>query len=176
EGMSGFVLMADDAVTVERFAAEVAPAVRDLVESERALAPAGGSAAPAAPGTQVPAATPADNSKKRGGLDVTPAPGPEARVSAEERGDDGRGPGGPAAGRGARDPGAGRLSEEHEVIAGLPSRVDAALVALVTDPVRGIPAVRASVDLLTDALLSHLSYEEHQLVEPLARLGPALYG
>src|SRR5262249_47301177 len=44
EGMSGFVLMADDAVTVERFAAEVAPAVRDLVESERALTRAGGSA------------------------------------------------------------------------------------------------------------------------------------
>jgi hypothetical protein len=70
----------------------------------------------------------------------------------------------------------GRLSEEHEVIAGLLSRVDAALVALVTDPVRGMPAVRASVDLLTDALLSHLSYEEQQLVEPLARYGQALYG
>jgi len=35
--------------------------------------------------------------------------------------------------------------------------------------------VRAAVDLLTDALLSHLSYEEHQLLEPLARFGPALY-
>jgi hypothetical protein len=32
------------------------------------------------------------------------------------------------------------------------------------------------VDLLTDALLSHLSYEERQLVEPLGRLGPLLYG
>jgi hypothetical protein len=32
------------------------------------------------------------------------------------------------------------------------------------------------VDLLTDALLSHLSYEEHQILEPLARLGPAIYG
>jgi hypothetical protein len=27
------------------------------------------------------------------------------------------------------------------------------------------------VDLLTDSLLSHLSYEERELVEPLARLG-----
>jgi hypothetical protein len=27
------------------------------------------------------------------------------------------------------------------------------------------------VDLLTDTLLSHLSYEERELVEPLARLG-----
>jgi len=32
------------------------------------------------------------------------------------------------------------------------------------------------VDLLTDALLSHLSYEEGELVEPLGRLGPQLYG
>jgi len=37
-----------------------------------------------------------------------------------------------------------------------------------------MPLVRAAVDLLTDALLSHLSYEEHQLLEPLARFGPAL--
>jgi Hemerythrin HHE cation binding domain len=69
-----------------------------------------------------------------------------------------------------------RLHEEHEVIAGLLSRVDAALVSLVTEPVRGMPAVGAAVDLLTDALLSHLSWEEHQLLEPLARFGPALYG
>src|SRR6202453_3277054 len=38
EGMSGFVLMADDTLTVERFAAEVAPSVRDLVARERASA------------------------------------------------------------------------------------------------------------------------------------------
>ena len=38
EGMSGFVLMADDALTVDRFAAEVAPSVRELVASERAPA------------------------------------------------------------------------------------------------------------------------------------------
>ncbi len=31
--------------------------------------------------------------------------------------------------------------------------------------------VRASVDLLTDAMVSHLSYEERELVEPLARFG-----
>lgn len=30
--------------------------------------------------------------------------------------------------------------------------------------------LRASVDLLSDTLLSHLSYEERELVEPLARL------
>jgi hypothetical protein len=38
-----------------------------------------------------------------------------------------------------------------------------------------LPAVSGG-DLLTDALLSHLSYEEHQILEPLARLGPAIYG
>jgi hypothetical protein len=31
--------------------------------------------------------------------------------------------------------------------------------------------LRAAIDLLTDTLLSHLSYEERELVEPLARLG-----
>jgi alkanesulfonate monooxygenase SsuD/methylene tetrahydromethanopterin reductase-like flavin-dependent oxidoreductase (luciferase family) len=35
EGISGFIVMADDAVTVERFAAEVTPAVRELVDGER---------------------------------------------------------------------------------------------------------------------------------------------
>ena len=30
---------------------------------------------------------------------------------------------------------------------------------------------RAAVDLLDDVLLSHLSYEERELIEPLARLG-----
>ena len=34
EGISGFVLMADDAATMERFAAEVAPSVRELVASD----------------------------------------------------------------------------------------------------------------------------------------------
>jgi alkanesulfonate monooxygenase SsuD/methylene tetrahydromethanopterin reductase-like flavin-dependent oxidoreductase (luciferase family) len=264
EGMSGFVLMADDVATMERFAAEVAPAVRELVTAERA------SPADAAPATSVPAI--ADNSKKRARpgdrLGVEPTPDPGTRLSAETAWDEAARPAGPVAdpaagysdpGRalardlvavhdhlraelgqlrdmiaqvaaGSLDPGAARseiskltmrqnqwtvgaycesycrlvglhhtiedtslfpglrrldsrlapvterLHEEHEVIAGLLSRVDAALVSLVTDPVRGMPAVRAAVDLLTDALLSHLSWEEHQLLEPLARFGPALYG
>ena len=53
--------------------------------------------------------------------------------------------------------------------------MDAALVALVTSPEAGMAELRAAVDLLTDTLLSHLSYEERELVEPLRRLGPALY-
>jgi hypothetical protein len=35
---------------------------------------------------------------------------------------------------------------------------------------------RGGEGALTDALLSHLSYEEHEILEPLARLGPAIYG
>ncbi|MGH3683013.1 MAG: hemerythrin domain-containing protein, partial [Natronosporangium sp.] len=62
-----------------------------------------------------------------------------------------------------------RLAEEHEAIAGVVERVDAALVAMVSRG-DGAGQLRAAVHLLTDALLSHLSYEERVLVEPLARL------
>jgi hemerythrin-like domain-containing protein len=64
-----------------------------------------------------------------------------------------------------------RLEQEHEVIADLLERVDSTLVTLVTPDGDGIDSVRASVDLLTDALLSHFSYEERELIEPLARFG-----
>jgi hemerythrin-like domain-containing protein len=63
-----------------------------------------------------------------------------------------------------------RLHDEHEVIADVLDRVDRALVALVSEP-DGLPKVRAAVDLLSDTLLSHLSYEERELVEPLSRYG-----
>ena len=65
----------------------------------------------------------------------------------------------------------GRLEEEHDVISGLLDRIDGALVAMVEPGGDGVAQVRAAVDLLSDALLSHLSYEERELVEPLARLG-----
>lgn len=52
-----------------------------------------------------------------------------------------------------------RLEEEHHVIAGVIDRVDQALVALVSRP-DGIDAVRAAVELLSDTMSSHLSYEE----------------
>ncbi|WP_246456313.1 hemerythrin domain-containing protein [Nocardioides mesophilus] len=64
-----------------------------------------------------------------------------------------------------------RLEEEHHVIAEVLERVDAALVAMVGHPEQDVAPVRHAVDLLTDVLLSHLAYEEQQLVEPLARLG-----
>ncbi|WP_283133125.1 hemerythrin domain-containing protein [Rhizohabitans arisaemae] len=63
-----------------------------------------------------------------------------------------------------------RLEEEHHAIAAVLERVDRALVALVAEP-GGIPRLRREIDLLTDALLSHLAYEERELIEPLARFG-----
>lgn len=65
-----------------------------------------------------------------------------------------------------------RLEEEHHAIHDVLERVDRALVASVVAPgPAGVAEVRAAVDLLSDVLLSHLSYEERELVEPLARLG-----
>ena len=65
-----------------------------------------------------------------------------------------------------------RLEEEHETIADVLERVDRALVALVAAAATtASPACGRAVDLLTDTLLSHLAYEERELVEPLARHG-----
>ncbi|GAA2118478.1 hemerythrin domain-containing protein [Streptomyces synnematoformans] len=61
-----------------------------------------------------------------------------------------------------------RLAEEHLVIHDVLERVDRALVAFVAGP-EGNAALEAAVDLLAEALLSHLAYEEHELVAPLAR-------
>ncbi|MFG1621684.1 LLM class flavin-dependent oxidoreductase [Kribbella sp. NPDC049227] len=63
-----------------------------------------------------------------------------------------------------------RLQEEHLIIHDVLEGVDKALVALV-DGSGDLDDLRAAVDLLDDTLLSHLSYEERELVEPLARLG-----
>jgi alkanesulfonate monooxygenase SsuD/methylene tetrahydromethanopterin reductase-like flavin-dependent oxidoreductase (luciferase family) len=64
-----------------------------------------------------------------------------------------------------------RLEEEHEAIADLLDRVDQAMLGLVTDDPDGMDRACAVFDLFSDALLSHLAYEERELVEPLARLG-----
>lgn len=63
-----------------------------------------------------------------------------------------------------------RLAEEHLVIHDAIEGVDRALVAHINEPADFAPLQRA-IDVLSDALLSHLSYEEDELVEPLARLG-----
>ena len=62
------------------------------------------------------------------------------------------------------------LFAEHEVIAASLDRIDAALVRFIEDPAQ-FGEVRRAVDAMSDALLSHLSYEERELIEPLARVG-----
>ena len=70
-----------------------------------------------------------------------------------------------------------RLEHEHEVIHEVLEEFDRALVRLVADDGTGragedaLAAVQKSVDLLTDTLLSHLAYEERELIGPLARHG-----
>jgi alkanesulfonate monooxygenase SsuD/methylene tetrahydromethanopterin reductase-like flavin-dependent oxidoreductase (luciferase family) len=258
EGISGFILMVNDTEMIDRFAADVVPAVRELVAAERA---GNGSQAVA----RAAGSAPAETTDTALGVDPTPDSG--VRLSTERLWDElqrPRGPKPPAdaeygpAGRalaqelvavhdhlrgelshlremiaqvaaGSLDPGTvrseiakltmrqnqwtvgaycesycrlvgmhhtiedqalfpglrsldqglapvvDRLHAEHLLIAGVLERVDAALVGLVTAPAAGMSDLRSAVDLLTDTLLSHLSYEEGELVEPLGRLGPALY-
>ena len=63
-----------------------------------------------------------------------------------------------------------RLTEEHLVIHDAIQEVDRALTEHMTRP-ENHDAIQSAIDYLTDALLSHLAYEERELVEPLARLG-----
>ncbi|XVX20474.1 LLM class flavin-dependent oxidoreductase [Actinomycetota bacterium] len=68
-----------------------------------------------------------------------------------------------------------RLEDEHHVIADVLEQVDQALVGLVgvepKDVGERLEALASAVDLLTDTLLSHLAYEERELIHPLARYG-----
>lgn len=63
-----------------------------------------------------------------------------------------------------------RLEQEHLVIHEALEGVDRALVDLVAHP-GDYTGLQEAVDLLTDTLLSHLAYEERELLEPLARYG-----
>jgi len=63
-----------------------------------------------------------------------------------------------------------RLGEEHTVIHDVLEGLDRALVELVANP-GDFAELRRATDILTDTLLSHLAYEELELVEPLARYG-----
>ncbi|WP_109473662.1 LLM class flavin-dependent oxidoreductase [Ornithinimicrobium cavernae] len=63
-----------------------------------------------------------------------------------------------------------RLEQEHVVIHDVIEQVDRALVGFVSRP-DDFSALDEAVNTLSDTLLSHLSYEEEQLVEPLARVG-----
>ncbi|MEJ3651547.1 LLM class flavin-dependent oxidoreductase [Actinomycetes bacterium KLBMP 9759] len=250
QGMSGFILASDDPDTIRRFAAEVAPAVRELVDLERR------GELPDLPPRPAAVAAPA-----AGGFPVRPTPDDGVRRSVERAWDESERPTGPAhdpdrtyhpaelAGSqhlvavhdqlreelrqlrdlveqvttGDIDPTAARnhiaemtirqntwtvgaycasycrivtthhtiedmslfphlrradprltavvdrLQHEHGVIHEVLERVDRALVAFVDSA--DAPALRNAVDLLTDALFSHLAYEERELLEPLARLG-----
>jgi hypothetical protein len=70
-----------------------------------------------------------------------------------------------------------RLEQEHHVIADVLEQVDDALVGLVGTEVHGrsgqeaLDEVQRALDLLTDTLLSHLAYEERELIHPLALHG-----
>ena len=125
EGISAFIVMPDDAETIQRIGQEVAPAVRELVQAER-------------------------------------HPEPKVVPSASMVGK----PRAAAVGR--------HLIDVHDQLrAELESARD-----VLSQVRRGAADARAArsvindaLDLLSDALLSHLAYEEDQLVEPLARLG-----
>ncbi|TQM57278.1 LLM class flavin-dependent oxidoreductase [Humibacillus xanthopallidus] len=70
-----------------------------------------------------------------------------------------------------------RLEQEHHVIADVLEQVDEALVGMVGSDGYGtagreaLDELQRAVDLLTDTLLSHLAYEERELVHPLAQHG-----
>ena len=70
-----------------------------------------------------------------------------------------------------------QLETEHHEIHGLVDGLDRALVALVGSDGTGSPGrealdgVQRALDVLTDGLLSHLAYEERELIGPLARHG-----
>jgi hemerythrin-like domain-containing protein len=64
-----------------------------------------------------------------------------------------------------------RLTDEHEVIADLLDHLDRALVSIVADEDAGTAQLQDVLDLVTDALLSHLAYEERELLHPLAQAG-----
>jgi iron-sulfur cluster repair protein YtfE (RIC family) len=63
-----------------------------------------------------------------------------------------------------------RLTDEHKIIHQVLNDVDQALVDHLRNPA-DFAGLQRAVDVLTDTLLSHLAYEEAQLVEPLARHG-----
>jgi alkanesulfonate monooxygenase SsuD/methylene tetrahydromethanopterin reductase-like flavin-dependent oxidoreductase (luciferase family)/hemerythrin-like domain-containing protein len=63
-----------------------------------------------------------------------------------------------------------RLQEEHRVIHGVLDTVDRALVNYISQS-GDTSALTDAADLLTDTLLSHLAYEERELIDPLARYG-----
>jgi Luciferase-like monooxygenase/Hemerythrin HHE cation binding domain len=60
-----------------------------------------------------------------------------------------------------------RLTGEHKIIHQVLEGLDRALVANLTEP-DNLAALSEALDQLSDALLSHLAYEERELLEPIA--------
>ena len=63
-----------------------------------------------------------------------------------------------------------RLEQEHVIIHEVVEGVDRALVSFIRNPA-DFSELQEAVDVLTDTLLSHLAYEEQQIIEPIARYG-----
>ncbi|MGI8434746.1 MAG: hemerythrin domain-containing protein [Nocardioidaceae bacterium] len=63
-----------------------------------------------------------------------------------------------------------RLQAEHRTIHDVLEGVDRALVTFVSEP-DGSAVLESAVEALSDSLLTHLAYEEQQLVGPLDRFG-----
>ena len=63
-----------------------------------------------------------------------------------------------------------RLADEHKIIHQVLNDLDRALVDHLLNPA-DFSGIQQAMDILTDTLLSHLAYEESQLVGPLARHG-----
>jgi alkanesulfonate monooxygenase SsuD/methylene tetrahydromethanopterin reductase-like flavin-dependent oxidoreductase (luciferase family) len=66
-----------------------------------------------------------------------------------------------------------RLTKEHVDIHDLIGEVDRAMVTYVTEPAAGGRFLHDAIDLLADSLLSHLSYEERELLPAITRYGLA---
>jgi alkanesulfonate monooxygenase SsuD/methylene tetrahydromethanopterin reductase-like flavin-dependent oxidoreductase (luciferase family)/iron-sulfur cluster repair protein YtfE (RIC family) len=66
-----------------------------------------------------------------------------------------------------------RLVKEHVDIHHVISDIDRAMVEFIEKPATGAPRLQQTVDVLTDALLSHLSYEERELLPAITRHGLA---
>ena len=209
DGISTFILGSDDPSTLQRFGEEVAPAVRELVDAERA--PERAPAARLSTGTAL-----LDESTRPSGS-RPPAEGEPAAGAAGQHLVDVHdhlraeltrlrdiaaqvlaGSADAAHARsvinemtmrqnnwtlGAYCASYCRVLTQHHSLedaavfpylrsreAGLEPVIDRALVEYVHDPAGGA-ALQRAVDVLADGLLSHLAYEERELVEPLDRYG-----
>ena len=63
-----------------------------------------------------------------------------------------------------------RLSQEHHVVHDALVALDRALVAMLTEEAAALPRVAAALEELRAGLLSHLAYEEEELLPALGRL------